>query len=155
MAQQDAYDFVTLLMVSSRVIINKIQSELNEKGYSDVRPAHGFIFMRLSHGAATGQDLAEYLDISKQAASQMIEYLEKQGYVQRQPLPSDTRNKLVILTDKGWRCIATTEVILRQLQKDWTNLLGPERLETMHQDLQTIVQNANEGVMPNKLRPLE
>ena len=153
MVQDTPYDFTTLLMVASNVIVSNIQNRLDKIGFADIRPAHGFVFLRLSHGGATGQELAQYLDISKQATSQLVEYLEQRGYVRRQPSAEDARNKIVELTDKGWQCIEATETVLKGLQAEWSALLGQERLETLQQDLQKIVLSANGGTMPNKLSP--
>lgn len=46
-------------------------------GYDDVRPAPGFAFQRIAPHSATGNELAEFLDITKQAASEMVDYLER------------------------------------------------------------------------------
>src|SRR6266568_4576344 len=93
------YDLTSLLLISSRTMIDNLHQRMAEMGFDDVRPAHGFAFQRIAPYGATGNDLAEFLDITKQAASEMVDYLVKRGYVVRQPHPSDKRGKIIILTE--------------------------------------------------------
>jgi len=118
-----------------------------------VRPAHGFAFHRLTPNGATGNELAEFLDITKQAASEMVDYLEQHGYVVRLPHPTDRRGKIVTLTDRGWSCIRETEAILSQLEAQWTAIIGANRMEELRTDLRQLVMVANGGTLPQKFRP--
>jgi hypothetical protein len=79
------YELTLFLMLGSRTIIDDLHQRLAQLGYNDVRPAHGFAFQRIAPDGATGNELAEFLDITKQAASEMVDYLEKHGYL-RQPI---------------------------------------------------------------------
>lgn len=46
-------------------------------------------------------DLANLLGITKASASAMVSKLEKQGYIQRQPSPSDARTSLLLPTPQA------------------------------------------------------
>ncbi len=106
------YELTLLLMLGSRTMIDTLHKRLAALGYDDIRPAHGFAFQRLAPNGATGNELAEFLDITKQAASEMVDYLERHSYVVRQPHPTDRRGKIITLTERGWSCIRETEAIL-------------------------------------------
>lgn len=151
---QPSYELTLLLLLGSRTMIDTLHTHLAARGYADVRPVHGFAFHRLAPHGATGQELAEFLDITKQAASEMVDYLEQRGYVMRQPHPTDRRGKIVILTDRGWSCIRETEAILSRLEAQWTEIIGPERMETLRTDLRQLIALANGGQLPQKFRPI-
>jgi DNA-binding MarR family transcriptional regulator len=153
MESAPSYDLALLLLLGSRTMIDNLHKHLAVLGYDDVRPAHGFAFHRLAPDGATGNELAEFLDITKQAASEMVDYLEQHGYVVRQPHPTDRRGKIVTLTDRGWNCIRETEAILSRMEAQWTAIIGAKRMEELQADLRQLVTVANDGTLPQKFRP--
>lgn len=147
------YELAVLFLMASRVLVDELHTHLREAGYSDIRPAHGFAFQLLAPNGATINEIGEHLGVTKQAASQMVEYLEQHSYVSRQPHPGDKRNKVVLLTAKGWECIKAVEKILGNLEQQWSDLLGYERMATLRVDLHRLILETNKGSWPNKLRP--
>lgn len=94
-------DLTSLLSLSFSTLITELHDRLSELGFEDIRPAHGFMFKRILPNGATGIELAEYLGISKQAVSKMVDSLENSGYVTRKTHPTDKRGKIIILTERG------------------------------------------------------
>ncbi|NWK72678.1 MarR family transcriptional regulator, partial [Bacillus paramycoides] len=82
-------ELTSLLSLSFSALIDELHDRLNALGFGDIRPAHGFMFKCITPDGATGIELAEYLGITKQAVSKMVDYLEKSGYVMRQTHPTD------------------------------------------------------------------
>lgn len=148
------YDLAFLLLLGSRTVIDHLHKHMAALGYEDVRPAHGFAFQRIAPNGATGNELAEFLGITKQAASEMVDYLEQRGYVVRQPHPSDKRGKIILLTERGWSCIRAAESILSRLEAQWTAIIGTKRMGELQADLRQLVMLANGGTLPQKFRPL-
>jgi DNA-binding MarR family transcriptional regulator len=153
MESTPSYDLTLLLLLGSRTMIDNLHKHLAVLGYDDVRPAHGFAFQRLAPNGATGNELAEFLDITKQAASEMVDYLEQHGYVVRQPHPTDRRGKIVTLTNRGWSCIREAEAILSRLEEQWAAIIGTKRMEELRADLCQLVTVASGGILPQKFRP--
>ncbi|QBD83342.1 MarR family transcriptional regulator [Ktedonosporobacter rubrisoli] len=142
------HGMLALLAMAFHTIVEELQASLEQAGYNDVRPSHGFVFHRLTPSGATGNELAEYLGITKQAISLMIDELEQRGYVERRAHPTDRRGKLIILTEKGWGCIKATEAAMVEIERHWAELLGAEQLESMRADLYRLVMMANHSQMP-------
>lgn len=71
------------------------------------RSAH-YTLMRLSdaNDAMSQTDIASMLEISTAAVCGMLKKLEADGFVTRQPNPSDTRANEIALTDKGQQIVA-------------------------------------------------
>jgi DNA-binding MarR family transcriptional regulator len=149
-----SYELMLLLTLGSRAVIEELHRHLATRGYDDLRPAHGFAFQRIAPDGATGNELAEFLDITKQAASEMIDYLAQHGYVVRQPHPTDRRGKIVTLTDRGWNCLRESAAILAYLEAQWTAIIGAGRMEELRTDLRQLVVVANGGTLPQKIRPV-
>lgn len=149
-----SYDLTVLLALAFGSAVDELQRRLAASGYDDVRPSHGFAFVRLTPHGATGNELAEHLGVTKQAASHMVEYLVERGYVERRPHPTDGRGKIVVLTARGWSCITATEAIFADIEGRWTALVGAERMALLRADLRRIVAEARDGRSPQRLRPI-
>ncbi|GAA2539751.1 MarR family winged helix-turn-helix transcriptional regulator [Winogradskya consettensis] len=123
-----------------------IDAGVRARGFTDLRPAHGYAFARLSGSGATVVQLAEHLDVTKQAASQMVDELVRKGYVERRPHPDDARAKLITLTARGVACTRAAEEAATEVLEPWAARLGPQRLAALRADLTGLAT-------PGRLRP--
>lgn len=144
-------DLTSLLSLSFSTAINELHDRLSELGFGDIRPVHGFMFKYITPNGATGIELAEYLGITKQAVSIMVDYLEKSGYVMRKAHPTDKRGKIIILTERGWLVVQAKEKILIDIEARWGENIGIERMQMLKEDLTKLV---NEDKSPTKIRPV-
>ncbi len=149
----NTYELVALLATAWSILVDELHKELAKVGYGDIRPTHGFAFQLLAPNGATGNELAEHLGVTKQAASQMIDFLEERGYVTRKPHPTDKRGKIVILTQRGWDCIQTVETILAKLEHHWSTVLGSEHMKMLITDLRRVVLDSDTDILSYRLRP--
>lgn len=143
---RDLLDLPVLLLSAARALVDGVDAGVRARGFADLRPAHGFAFVRLAGDGATVGQLAEHLDVSKQAASQMVEELVTKGYVERRPHPDDARARLIVLTPKGWACTRAADEAATELLRPWANTLGPERLTALRADLSRLAA-------PGRVRP--
>lgn len=150
----EGYELIVLLMLALRTTIEEAHARLADKGFDDIRPAHGFAFQRLAPNGATGNELAEHLGITKQAASEMIDYLEARGYVTRRPHPSDGRGKIVALTTRGWDCIEAAEGFFSDVEQRWTETVGVDSMAMLRDSLRRIVAASGVAGPPLRLRPV-
>lgn len=135
MRNDDAQSLAFGLLAASRALVDGISAGIRARGFGDVRPAHGFAFARLSAGGATITQLAEHLDVTRQAAAQLVDELITKGYVQRHPHPRDARARLIVLTDKGIACTHAAEAAITDTLRSWEAVLGRERLLALRNDL--------------------
>jgi DNA-binding MarR family transcriptional regulator len=135
MPDDDAQALAFGLLSASRALVDGISAGVRARGFDDVRPAHGFAFSRLSAGGVTITQLAEHLDITRQAAAQLVDELLAKGYVRRQPHPDDARARLITLTDKGWACTRAAEAAIADTVRPWAAALGERRFQALRDDL--------------------
>ncbi|MGG2016394.1 MarR family winged helix-turn-helix transcriptional regulator [Bacillus sp. S10(2024)] len=147
-------DLTSLLSLSFSTLIDELNNRMNELGFGDIRPAHGFMFKRIIPNGATGIELAEYLGITKQAVSKMVDHLEKSGYVMRQTHPTDKRGKIIVLTERGWLAVKAKDKILAKIEGRWIEKIGAERMQMLKEDLTTLVYEANEGKLSSSVKPV-
>jgi DNA-binding MarR family transcriptional regulator len=145
--ERDLLDLPVLLLGAARALVDGIDAGVRARGFEDVRPAHGFAFALLAGGGSTVVELAQHLDVTKQAASQMVEDLVRRGYVDRRPHPDDARARLVVLTDKGWACTRAADEAAEEILRPWADAVGPRRLAGLRADLARLAA-------PGRLRPI-
>lgn len=140
-----------LLGMAFHAVMEEVHARLAEDGFADVRPAHGFAFQYLSvRGGATAVELGEHLGVTKQAAVQLVDELERRGYVTRRPHPGDRRARVVVLTPRGRDCVRRVVALWIEIEGRWAGLVGAERLAALREDLSAFVAAA--GSPP--IRPL-
>ncbi|MBU3105109.1 MarR family winged helix-turn-helix transcriptional regulator [Clostridium gasigenes] len=147
-------DLTSLLLLSFRAAINELHDRLSELGFEDIRPTHGFMFTYINPDGATGIELAEYLGITKQAVSKMVDYLEKSGYVMRKTHPTDKRGKIIVLTERGLLVMKAKEEILTDIEQRWIENIGAKRMQMIKEDLMKLVHEAKEDKLSSKLIPV-
>jgi DNA-binding MarR family transcriptional regulator len=98
-------DVISMLQRAGRALAADLSASMAERGYADVRPGHGAVFLHVDRrsGSRLG-DLAARARVTKQSMMQVVDELEARGYVRRVADPSDARAKLVRLTAEGRRC---------------------------------------------------
>jgi DNA-binding MarR family transcriptional regulator len=135
MRNDDAQSLAFGLLAASRALVDGVSAGVRARGFDDVRPAHGFAFARLSAGGATITQLAEHLDVTRQAAAQLVDELIAKGYVERHEHPRDARARLIVLTGKGWACTQAAEAAINDTVRPWEAALGPEGLLALRDGL--------------------
>jgi DNA-binding MarR family transcriptional regulator len=146
MADDGLQDLPTLLLGAAGSIVEGIQERMAENGFADLRPAHGFAFIRITGSGSTVADLAAYLGVTKQAASQLAAELGAKGYVARRPHPSDGRSVLLVLTARGRAATRAADRAGAEVLREWTAALGVERTRQLRDDLLKVVP-------PGRIRP--
>jgi DNA-binding MarR family transcriptional regulator len=121
---------------------------LRERGWTDVRPAFGFVLLALRAGPASLRDLPAVLGTSKQAVSKLVSAMGEAGHVELAADPADARAKQVQLSDRGRALLAEVERIWAELEQDWAATLGADRLTGLCADLETLVPAAHGGALP-------
>lgn len=102
----------------------RLYNALNDR----LREEHGLLtsqfeslrYLRDHPGSRVG-DLANEFAAGVGAMSKGVDRLEKQGWVARQPNPTDRRSSLLALTDDGLRLLEAAE---RTFSRQLTELLG-------------------------------
>jgi DNA-binding MarR family transcriptional regulator len=137
-----------LLAMAYRLLVDGLHERLAERGWTDVRPAFGFVLLALRAGPSSLRDLPAVLGTSKQAVSKLVAAMVTAGYVEQAPHPADARAKQVQLSDRGQALLAEVERIWAELEQDWAATLGTEQLTALRGDLETVLRAAHGGSLP-------
>ena len=138
MRDDDAITLSALVLATGNALVDGIQAGVVERGFTDVRPAHGFAFARLAPAGATVSERATHLGVTRQAAAQLVDELVAKGYVERRRHPDDGRAQLITLTERGWACTRAADAAATETVGTWAAVLGEERLRAIRDALTEI-----------------
>lgn len=130
-----------LLQLTHDVYERELYPRLNEAGFGDLRPGHGCVFGTITPEGARLTELAERANLTKQAVGEVVSELERAGYVERVPDPSDGRAKIIRLTKRGTAAWEFGWGILREVLERWEQRYGKERVATTVELLTEIVRD--------------
>ena len=127
-----------LLDDASATGFREFRRRLAEAGHPTIRPGHGCVFRFVEEEGSRLTDLAERSGLTKQAVGEVVADLEGLGYVERAPDPEDGRAKLIKLTERGADALETGRAIFREMERDWGERLGAERVAVMRELLEEL-----------------
>ncbi len=143
--------FPYLLAIAFRSVVDELDDYLERLGFGDVRPAYGFAFAAIAAGVTTGE-LARRLDITKQAAAQLVSTFEAAGYVKRSQDGADRRVVRLKLTSRGRRCTELVDSFFAARECQWSEALGASTFASFRASLETIIKGSGDGEF--RLRPV-
>ena len=119
-----------------------IAERLAAGGHPGLRPPHGNVFQFLDADGTRVSVLAERAAVTKQSMAELVAHLERHGYVERVPDPSDRRAKLVRATERGGEVYEIARQVVAELEREWTARVGKRRMRELRETLTDL----NEGL---------
>ena len=108
---------------------------LRSGGFDDLTLAQGRLAARIGEDGTRLTELAAAAQVTKQTASFLVEQLERAGYVERRPDPTDARARLVCLAERGRRAQARAREMERMVEAEWERHLGRARYRELRNAL--------------------
>jgi DNA-binding MarR family transcriptional regulator len=124
-----------LLFIPYRAMESRVFAALAEAGFGDVTPAQARVFQRIAPGGSRLTDLAEQAQITKQSAGFLVDQLERAGYVERVPDPTDARARLVRISERGARTVPLAAEVIAEVEAEWEAHLGKQRMRQLREAL--------------------
>jgi DNA-binding MarR family transcriptional regulator len=123
-----------LLTEVKMAAVRKLHSRLADAGHPNIREGYGcvFGFIDIEKGSRL-TDLADASGFTKQAVGEAVTDLEKLGYVERLPDPTDGRAKIIKLTDWGMDAVLKGRRLFAEIEAEWAEQLGSELLATLRE----------------------
>ena len=137
--QKDQRMLGAMLRIPFQAIVARIDEGLRARGFTDLRPAHFVIFQHIRPEGSRITELAEQAQITKQSTGSLVDHMVACGYVERLPDPNDGRAKIVRLTERGWNLDNAAREILSQIEQEWAEQLGDERMTQLKQTLKDLI----------------
>lgn len=113
----------------NNLIFRKIGQIARTNGVEAVTPMHGWIMEYLYRHSETPvfqRDIEREFSITRSTVTNILQLMERKGYIERQSVPQDARLKRLVLTEKGACIHEKTMQSLHQTDEFVESLLTPE-----------------------------
>jgi DNA-binding MarR family transcriptional regulator len=121
-----------LLGLAYMTLGHRIVDGVMAAGFSQ-RPAHSAVMAHIDvEGGTRLTTIAARANITPQAVGELVDDLERLGYVVRRPDPDDRRAKRIVLTEQGQACVAAALSTIATLEAELEGLLGSAELAQLH-----------------------
>ncbi len=128
-----------LVGLAYQALGRRIVEGVNAAGFPN-RPSHSSVMAHIDvDGGTRLTTLADRANITPQAVGELVDDLERLGYVSRRPDPRDRRAKRVVLTELGKASVAAAMTTIANLEKELEQLLGSDAATALHEQLVKIV----------------
>ena len=126
-----------LLFIPSREVENRILAAVVEAGF-EITQAQARVLMRVGPDGTRLTELAEAAQVTKQTAGFLVDQLEKLGYVERVPDPTDGRARLVRVTEKALAAVPVANAEMARIEAEWEQHIGKRRMTQLREALEML-----------------
>ncbi|MGW4207344.1 MarR family winged helix-turn-helix transcriptional regulator [Lentzea sp. NPDC004789] len=128
-----------MLYIPYRDLENRIMAAVTEAGY-DVTLAQARVLQRIGPDGTRLTELAEAAQVTKQTAGFLVDQLEKAGFVERVPDPTDGRARLVRITEKAQGAMPVAAREMARIEAEWEQHLGKRRMAQLREALEKLCE---------------
>jgi DNA-binding MarR family transcriptional regulator len=146
-------DFGILLALAYQEFVRELREAHAREGFGDTGRSDGVVFRALAVRPMTVSGLAERLQITKQGAGQIVDDMERRGYVERRPDQSDGRARLVHLSPRGTAALAAARRFHHRYERRLIQRYGVDAVAQLRHVLEAIAGGTAQTVDP-RLRAL-
>lgn len=109
----------------------RFNSDLFERlaaaGFQGLRPRHSALLMSIDQPGTRVTTLADRAEVTVQSMGELVDDLERAGYVERHPDPADRRARLIRFTDRGRTAVDVCMEVLADIEQEYRTALGRDR----------------------------
>lgn len=139
----DELNLGLLCYIAYRSMEGGVLDALGAAGYGDLTAAQGRIFARIGPSGTRVTELAEQAGVTKQTAGFLVDQLERAGYVDRVPDPSDARARLVRIAPRGAAAVLVARAAEERIEAAWTRHLGKQGTAQLRRALTSLREIAD------------
>ncbi|MGV9674275.1 MarR family winged helix-turn-helix transcriptional regulator [Nocardia sp. NPDC003482] len=124
-----------LMFIPYRAMESRVLGAIAGAGFEDITLAQARMMARIAPKGNRLTELAEQAQVTKQTAGFLVDQLERAGYVERVPDPSDGRARLVRLAERGERARRVANDEAAAVEREWAAHLGVQRMRQLRDAL--------------------
>lgn len=132
-ARRAPENLAILLREPFRAGTELLRRRLAEGGHGAIRTPHDDVLQYLDDDGTRVSVLARRAQITKQSMAELVDHLERHGYVERVPDPNDRRAKLVRATPRAAEVYAIARGVVAELEERWAERLGDAKMRRLRE----------------------
>ena len=133
---------INLLMDVEKRYLNMATQELEKAGVEGISILELRTLGQLCLEGTRAQALPKRLRMTKQAVSQALTALERQGLIERKPDPDDRRAKLVTFTPMGFKRVTRALQAAMEVERKLGEEIGSDQLALLKETLSALTASS-------------
>lgn len=109
----------------------RLEGEMVRRGHAWYGDARGAVAASLDPRGMSQAELGRRMKLTKQAVQQLLDGLEADGIVKREPDPEDGRGKRVVYTKKGLAALEEAVKVKRAIEAEYRAKLGARGFDAL------------------------
>jgi DNA-binding MarR family transcriptional regulator len=142
---EDTPDLLPLGLLATRLataLEAELFSRLQSSGFPDLRPRHASLLTTLEPSGARLSVLAERAGVSPQSMGEVVDDLERRGYLERTPDPTDRRARLIGFTPRGLQALAECLSIAERIESRLVGQVGRSSYDSARRVLAGLLEGS-------------
>jgi DNA-binding MarR family transcriptional regulator len=135
------------VLMSFEVLARYLEVELRKYDATLIR-FHIMSTLFMNGGEMTPSEIAESVFREKNSVTAVLNTLERQGVIRREPSSDDRRSVKVVITDKGWKEANRLNPIAQELSREALSCMEKEKIV----DLVDTMRKVRESLLPKIAR---
>ena len=127
-----------LLRMAYQITREHQLAALRKHGFNDLNQALLNVMVYPHPDGVRPGDLAERINMTRQATNYLLGQLEALGYIERRAQKGETR-RLVFLTRRGWQSIDRHRAAVLELEAQWATAIGQKRFADFKETLAQLI----------------
>jgi DNA-binding MarR family transcriptional regulator len=120
---------------------DELYDRLEDAGHGELTRLHGAVIAHLDEEGTRATELARRSGRHKQIIGRIVDELERLGYVERRPEPTDRRAKLVVPTERGREVMRLSDEIILDVERLQAAALGQATYDDFKRTLGAVVES--------------
>ncbi len=133
-------DLPTAAAVAGAAVESHVLRELRERGFTGLRPRHGYVLQRLLAGPGTASSMARDLGASQHVVATIVRELVALGYAERVAPQTDRRGRPVALTSRGRQAVDAATAASKRLDARLRDAVGGPRADDAVVGVRTLLR---------------
>ena len=126
------------------LIFRRINQFARANGVEQATPMHGWIIEYLYRHRDTPvfqRDIEREFSITRSTVTNILQLMERKGYIERRSVPQDARLKKLVLTDTGRELHEKTKDMIDMLEEQTVEGISKEDLDTFYRVIDQVKNN--------------
>jgi DNA-binding MarR family transcriptional regulator len=119
---------------------DRLHREMVERGHTWYGDARGAVAAHLDPGGMSQSELVRRMGLTKQAVQQLLDSLEADGIIVREPDPSDGRARRIAYTACGLSAVKDAAKVKRAIERDYRSRLGNAAFDALRRALRKLAR---------------
>lgn len=139
-----------LLVHTTRRFQTELYRRLSEAGLEGLRAPHTHVSAYIEAEGSRLTELARKARMTVPAMLELVDDLERLGYAERRPDPTDRRAKLIVMTQRGWHAMRIGQRIITDLEAEYALAVGREQFAQFTLTFQALHDHLNTAGEPDR-----